>query len=150
MNIIVDTNIVFSALVKTNGKIGDLILRSENYFKYYSCRYLLQEIANHRDKLIKASQLSEFELIEIEYLVFDRITFLSEEQIPKPILYRSIELVKDIDLRDVLFIALGKHLNCKVWTGDKKLINGLKKKGYNELITTDELFLLREKMIKGY
>ena len=40
----------------------------------------------------------------------------------------------------ILFVALTNHINGKLWTGDKKLISGLKKKRYLKTISTDELY----------
>lgn len=36
---------------------------------------------------------------------------------------------------------------CKIWSGDKILRKGLKNKGFKNIISTEELFKLRE--IKG-
>ncbi|MQY80111.1 MAG: hypothetical protein GH151_13115 [Bacteroidetes bacterium] len=40
MRIVVDTNIVFSAIINTHGKIGDLLMNSDNVFDFYSCNFL--------------------------------------------------------------------------------------------------------------
>jgi predicted nucleic acid-binding protein len=37
-------------------------------------------------------------------------------------------------------VALTLFLEGKLWTGDKKLINGLKEKGFKQFIKTSELF----------
>jgi hypothetical protein len=34
---------------------------------------------------------------------------------------------------------MGMHFKQKLWSGDKALVEGLRKKGYNELILTNEL-----------
>jgi predicted nucleic acid-binding protein len=52
----------------------------------------------------------------------------------------AINLVANIDENDALFVALNNRLSGFLWTGDKRLINGLRKKDYQNLITTDELF----------
>ena len=64
MIIIVDTNIVFSALLNTKSIIGDLILNSGKIFQFQSCHYLWKEIDNHWDKLKKYSQLDDPDLRE--------------------------------------------------------------------------------------
>jgi predicted nucleic acid-binding protein len=51
MIIVVDTNIVFSAILNTNSTIGDLILNSQDIFQFQSCNFLLNEIDNHWEKL---------------------------------------------------------------------------------------------------
>ena len=51
MKIIVDTNIVFSALLNSNSHIGQLLLDSRNYFQFYSCKYLKKELFRHLPKI---------------------------------------------------------------------------------------------------
>jgi predicted nucleic acid-binding protein len=51
--------------------------------------------------------------------------------------------VADIDPKDVSYVAYAKHFRCKVWSGDKSLIQGLLKKNFTRFISTDELFKLR-------
>jgi predicted nucleic acid-binding protein len=46
MKIIVDTNIIFSALVNSNSQIGELLFNSGGLFSFYSCAYMRFEIEN--------------------------------------------------------------------------------------------------------
>jgi predicted nucleic acid-binding protein len=48
-------------------------------------------------------------------------------------------LVKDIDKKDLLFVALSIQTGFMLWTGDKKLMEGLKKKGFDLTIGTKQL-----------
>lgn len=45
--IIVDTNIIFSCLLNSQGTIGDLIFNSENIFDFYSNQYMRFEIRKY-------------------------------------------------------------------------------------------------------
>jgi predicted nucleic acid-binding protein len=81
MKIVVDTNLIFSALVNTNGKIGDLLLNSDKYFHFYSCSYMRYEIEKHWDKLLKVSKLSDKDLKEAQFRLFRKIHFINEELI---------------------------------------------------------------------
>lgn len=53
-------------------------------------------------------------------------------------------LVADIDPKDTHYVAYSKHFRCKIWSGDKELMTGLAKKGFQNFITTDELFIWRK------
>ena len=53
MKIIVDTNIVFSAMLNSQGKIGQLIINGDKFFKFYTVGLLEEEIWNHKDKIQK-------------------------------------------------------------------------------------------------
>jgi len=77
MKIVVDTNIVFSALINTNSHIG-------------------------------------------------------------------VNLTSDVDADDIAFVALTLHLDAQLWTGDKRLIRGLAAKGFDRVVTTQDIIDLRD------
>jgi predicted nucleic acid-binding protein len=139
MRVVVDTNIVFSAILNSNSSIGQILLYSGITIEFYSSRYLQIEIQNHFHKIKKATGLDDATLFELIGLLYSKINFISEELIPKEILLVADEFAGDVDFDDVLFVALSIHLNCKLWTGDKVLINALNQKGFNQFISTQEL-----------
>jgi len=148
VKIIVDANIIFSAILNTNGKIGDLLLNSGQHFKFFSPEYLKSELNKYHFKISKISGMTIPEITEIEFQITRGITFLSESYIPKAILIYSLNLVKDIDEKDAPYIAFTKYFRAKLWTGDKTLLKGLRKKGFKNILTTDELFKFREEKLK--
>ena len=93
MIILVDSNIVFSAILNTSSLIGNILLSSHKTFEFYSCHFLIFEIEKHWEKLIKVSKLAEKDLIEAKRLIYKQITFIDEKIIT------TTELVK---LRDNL------------------------------------------------
>ena len=147
MKIIVDANIVFSGILNTNGKIGDLLINSTDYFEFIAPTYLKAEIKKHHNKLIKISGLSEEKIQEAEFQICNDIRFISEEKISKRNWKIAEKLVADIDPKDVQYVAYANEFKCKIWSGDKQLINGLAKKGFKKFIPTTQLFLLKSKMI---
>ena len=149
MIIIVDTNIALSAILNTKSIIGDLIINSNKVFQFQSCHYLWSEIDKHWDKLKKISRLGDNELLESQRIVYKNISFIDEGQIPKIHRLRAHELVKDIDLNDIVFIALNEYQKAILWTGDKVLIEGLRLVGYNRVMTTDEIVTLRKRLEKN-
>jgi len=50
-----------------------------------------------------------------------------------------LKMVEDIDIKDLPFVALSLYLDAKILTGDKKLINGLKSKGFENIIELKEI-----------
>ena len=84
MRIVVDTNIVFSALINAGSTIPEMIVAPFSDFKFFTSDYLFKELENHKSKLS---------------------------------------------------IFLDAHL----WTGDKVLYVGLKKKGFDNVLLTPEL-----------
>ncbi len=140
MKIIVDTNIVFSAILNSQGRIGQLIINGSKFFKFYSVGLLKDEIGEHKDKILKISGFTKGQFIKSYETITKRITFVDEILVSDEELIKSHALVADIDENDALFVALTNHLNGKLWTGDKKLIAGLLRKGYSKTLSTHELY----------
>ena len=147
MKIVVDANIVFSSILNSNGKIGDLLINSKRFFSFIAPDFLRTEIYAHYNKLIEISHLRLEQILESEHQIYKSITFISEEQISLESWQFAESLVSDIDPKDIVYVAYTKQFKSKLWTGDKKLISGLTKKNYKNILTTDDLFFIRnEKM----
>lgn len=142
MKIIVDTNIVFSAILNSSGRIGKILLHSKGHFQFFTCSYLRTEIHRHRNKLLKLTKLTEANLMELETLVTQNITFIDERLLPQDLLQKTETLLKSIDPNDTPFVALTRHMEGKLWTGDMQLYKGLKAKRFKDIVTTAELSLL--------
>lgn len=143
MKIIVDTNIVFSSILNTNGQVGDLLMNSAD-FEFYTCEYLKVEIDNHKDRLMSISKLTNLQFRKAKDQIFSRITIISESQIPYDYWHEAAKLVVDVDMDDIAFVALSKYMQIPIWTGDKKLIKGLSKKGFNNLLLASDLLKIRD------
>lgn len=124
MNIIVDINIVFSAMWNSNGRIANILLR-QTILKIYSPTYLLLELSNHKEKLSSKLQLDNQQFLELQYIVTRRITFVDEEQISIQNWLKAEELTANVDMDDIAFVALALELKCPLWTGDRRLSKSL-------------------------
>jgi predicted nucleic acid-binding protein len=147
MNIVVDANIIFSGILNSNGKIGDLLINSGKIFTFIAPEYLRMEIYRHYNKLMQIFKLSMEQLLEAEYQLYQFITFLSEEQIETQYWQSADKFVSDIDPKDIAYIAFSQQFDCKLWSGDKQLHRGLLQKNFHRIITTDELFALRNTLL---
>ncbi len=146
MKIVVDTNIVFSAILNSRSKIGKILINSKDHFQFYTCDFLRTELLKHRSKLLELTKLESEELEELEFIVTEKISFINEALLPAKIIVISENLLADIDLNDTTFLALSKHLKAKLWTGDKKLSLGLQRKKFKDIITTSQLSELLDKL----
>lgn len=147
MKIVVDTNIIFSTLLNSDGTIGDLIFNSKKHFEFYSCSYMRFEIQKHWEKLKKISKLNDAELETSYAQILSKIKFINEEIMPVDIWITSEEITKKIDVDDTDFVALTKFLKATLWSGDKILYTGLKESGFKKIINTQELLALRNSKI---
>lgn len=145
MKIIVDANILFSGILNSYGKIGDLLINSKRRFSFIAPEFLRYEIKEKQTRLQLISGLDLAEILEAEYQLSKSITFISEEQIDQKCWDEAYKLVHDIDIKDIQYVAYARQFRCRIWSGDKKLIKGLTAKGFSHIITTDELFDLRNK-----
>ncbi len=147
MKIIVDTNIVFSAILNTDGKIGELLIDSEKQFQFYTSDYLRYELIKNHKKLKFISKLTDYEIEEAKYRITKYINFINVEIIPKHLWLEAEELVKDVDVNYIDFVALTKYLGGYLWTGDKQLYNSLKLKHFTRIFNTKELWEKRESLL---
>jgi predicted nucleic acid-binding protein len=149
VRIIVDANIVFSGILKSDGKIGDLLINSSGIYKFISPDFLRIEIHRHHDKLMKISKLKLDQIIEADFQICKSISFISDEQISLSNWELAKKLVYEVDKKDISYIAFSKQFKAKVWSGDKALIKGLANKGFTNFISTNELWEIRQnKLIK--
>ncbi len=78
-------------------------------------------------------------------LLLKTITVLSINEISNTDFLTAEELTKQIDIKDATFVAFSISFNSLLWTGDLKLYKALRRKSFNNIITTKELKLI----IKG-
>jgi predicted nucleic acid-binding protein len=83
---------------------------------------------------------------EAEYHVCKAITFMSENTVSPATWQFAVNLVSDIDEKDIVYVAFAKQFNGLLWTGDKRLTQGLLGKNFRNVITTDSLFTLRRSL----
>lgn len=138
--IIVDSNIIFSAILNVNSRIGQILITGEGFYEFYAPKYLRSEIWEHQEKIKKIGKFSNDEFFEIYELVLKNVIVLNHSIVPNEKYRKAFELCEDIDPADTAFIAFSLFLKCRIWTGDKKLLNGLSQKGFKKIITTDDLF----------
>ena len=127
--IIVDTNIVFSALVNKNSKIATFLLNPNEGLVMPKFGFV--ELFKHKEKICAVSKHSQDEILEILYELIRHIEFFDENCISTGALKGAWELVKDIDPKDMLFVALTLEIDGLLWTGDTKLRTGLRNKGFD-------------------
>lgn len=140
MKVIVDANIIFSAILNSNGKIGDILLNSGSKVTFIAPEFLRTEISKHHSKLEKISRLSAKDIKESEFQIYRNIVFISEYSIQQSVWESAKKLVSDIDPKDIPYVTFAKQFKCKIWRGDKALMKGLAKKGSRIFITTEDFF----------
>lgn len=130
MKIIIDANILMSALIATEGKTYDLVFNSR--IKLLSVDKLLIELEKHKQEILEKSGLSEYDFDIFVSLISAEIEFVSYYDVKKFV--PEAEKISP-DPNDVEYFALALLLNCAIWSNDKKL----KKQDRIKVYSTEDL-----------
>ena len=106
--IIVDTNILFSALRSPNAKIRETLDRNDLHF--YMPNFLIVEIFRHKEMILQKTSADPEEAYEFLNKITQKITFVNEGNISLGSLIQAYRLCQDIDEKDTPFIALTLEL----------------------------------------
>lgn len=140
MEIVVDTNLIFSAILKPTSRIAVAITAHSSELVFISIPFLKRELNNHSDKLMELSGLTQKEVRFLLKRFLSRLIFFDLNSISDVSILEAERLADGVDIKDSPFVALAFERNALLWTGDKKLIQGLTKKGFNQVISTNELY----------
>ena len=137
MKIVVDSNIFFSALLSAENKSKTVFFNPQ--YECHTCNFLFVEIFKHRPRIEQFSKLAEEEILTSLQSLLSHISFVNEQLIPSPVVQTAYELCKDIDEKDTPFLALSLFLEAKLLTGDRQLITGLRRKGFEGILELKDL-----------
>lgn len=136
MEIVVDTNVIISSLLR-NGLTRKIIFLS--HLKMYTVDYAKTEIEVHKEELLSKSKLDERSLNYLNEFIFSKIDLIPIKNI-EPFRNKAEEIMSEIDIDESFFLALAMSLNCPVWSNDAHL----KRQSVVKVYTTKELLdLLR-------
>ena len=144
MNVVVDTNIVFSALLSPKGTISDILLNSSGLFNFFSPTFLLDELDHHHQKLLKISGYSEQDLSFLKRMVFKKIELINIELLGEPIWQEAVKMTGSIDEFDTPFVALCLAMDAVLWTGHRKPARGLALLDQEWIKNTSDLTQIRD------
>ncbi len=128
MKIVVDANLIFSALIPRASRIREAFFQEANTF--YCPAFVFTELFKHKEKIFKSSKLSDSEILRYLHKITERTRFVNEGFVSLKSKQQAYNLCHDVDEKDTPYIALAIELKAVLWTGDNKLKNGLIKKGF--------------------
>jgi predicted nucleic acid-binding protein len=128
--VVVDTNILFAALVSRRSPLRETLLM-ETGVRFWSPRFIFTELFKHKERILAATDLSEDELLEAMSPLFSHLSFEEEGAIALGDWLQARRLCSDIDEKDTPFVALTIHLQARLWTEDAELKRGLRAKGFD-------------------
>ena len=134
MRIVIDSNILFSALVK-DALTRKLILEYEESFLFPS--FIFEELEKHKDELRRKSKMTNNEFSLLLKVLLEKMEFIPEEKLD-PYIDDAFKIIKKIDENDVLFFAsVLAFPESVLWSDDKRL----KKQSQVIIMNTTEFML---------
>jgi len=132
MEIVIDANILFAALIKKS-ITSDLLFKH----KIYAPEYILEEFRKYFDLLKKKTKRSEEEFNTLYEVIGRALILIPQEEIAPYLKY-----AKNIspDIKDISYLALAIKLKCGLWSQDK----ALKRQNVVTVYNTEEIIQLSD------
>ncbi len=115
MELVVDANILFAALIKISAT-SDLIF--DNSLNLFSVEFIFEEFEKYKDLIMKKTERTEEEFERFMSIIKKRIKLIPYEEFES--LISETEKFSP-DPKDTEYLALATKLKCAVWSNDKKL-----------------------------
>lgn len=128
--VVVDTNIIVSALISNSRNIRQMFSNKE--FEFAAPKFIIVELFKHAPKIQIATRLSEDEVLEVLASIINQIKFYDDNLISVGNWVEAFRLCRNVDEKDTPYIALVLDLEAKIWTNDEELKSGLGKKGFDK------------------
>lgn len=139
MIVISDTNIIYSCFYKPEGTIATILSDKKKTIQFIAPDYLLNEVEEHLSEIMEDNHLTKQQAKSLLKRFIQNVTFFKVSDILEVYINKAQKIAQSIDPDDYPFIALHLEKGHKIWTCDTKLANGLKEKGYDICVTTQEL-----------
>ena len=132
MEIIIDTNILISALIK-DSTTRKILIKSN--CKFYYPEFSFQEIIRHEGLILKKSKISRKEYKRLVDALMSIITVIPQKEIEKH-MNTAKDLIGSIDADDAIFIAAALTKDSIIWSDDKHL----KKQEIIKVLNTSQMY----------
>lgn len=133
-SVVIDTNILFSTLLSSQSRFAATILRGQAH--WFVCDSVIVELFEHKERLVTHSKQTESELLGMLHDILGRIRVYQEDLIRDEHWREAYQLCREIDSSDTPHVALTLELDALLWTGDKKLRDGLRAQGFERFFVT--------------
>ena len=133
MELVIDANIIISAVISSGGKTCDLLFSDS--IELFAPEFLLKEFERYKLEILEKSRLTEEEFNLALSLISSRIKFIPFSEFEKSI-FKARKLCPDPD--DTEYFALAILKNIPLWSNDK----ALKKQESVKVLSTSELLEL--------
>ena len=131
---VVDANVLISILISGKASYKPIL----TFLDLFTPDFALEEIEKYKPVIFEKSRLNPDELRYFTFFMFNEITVAPNFVISDEALTKATELVSNIDIKDISYVALSIQLDIVLLTRDKKLVQGLKRKGFRKVMLFEE------------
>ena len=125
MDLVVDANALFSALIKDSTS-SDIIFNGK--FHLFTPEYIFSEFEDHKEELLEKTERTTKAFFRLVEILKRKIIIIPLEELV-PYVNEAEKISPDPD--DMAYFALALKLNCAIWSNDKKLKNQNRIKVYS-------------------
>ncbi len=115
MDLVVDANVLFAALIKNSFSYSLLF---SGKFHLFTPEYIFTEFENHKEELLEKTERTTEEFFRLLETLKRRIVIVPLEELV-PYVKEAEKLTPDTD--DMVYFALALKLSCAIWSNEKKL-----------------------------
>src|SRR5688500_11923833 len=116
MRVVVDTNVVFRALLSRDSPIWRRLIQPDESITFFAPRFLITEIEEHWNRILTKTKMKPDDLAVARDEIFRLLTFIDIDEIPTGVRAEAYKICRDVDLKDIPFVALSIHLRALLWT----------------------------------
>jgi predicted nucleic acid-binding protein len=115
--------------------VGNPIL---TYYDFYSPDFVFEEIDKYKPTILEKTKLNIDEFQRFTFFIFNQVSVIPRIVISDEAIDKATELIRDIDIKDLSYVALAIELDCVLITRDNTLIKGAKKKGFRKIMSFED------------
>ena len=115
MDLVVDANVLFAALIKDSFSYN---LFFSDKFHLFTPEYIFAEFEKHKEEILEKTERTTEEFFRLFEILKRRIVLIPLEELT-PYVKEAEKITPDPD--DMAYFALALKLNCAIWSNDKKL-----------------------------
>ena len=132
---VLDVNVIFSGVLSRK----EIYRKLFKEYRLYTPDFAFIELEKYRKTILKkARDINESDLKSFTLFIFSYVTVVPDYLISEESYHKAESLVKEIDPKDVVYVALAEELGIPLLTRDKTLYEGLESLQYKNIKLFDD------------
>jgi predicted nucleic acid-binding protein len=132
--VVVDTNIIFSALLSADSRFREILFTSTR--RFVICETTIVDLFRLQDKLRKLRPNRPQNVLDsMLHSLLRRLELMREDTLSKETWDMAAKLCSRVDVDDTAQVALALAADGLLWTGDERLKRALREQGFAKFFT---------------